>query len=135
MEVASINWWAILTAVLSSFVVGGVWYSPTFFLKPWLTMSKVDKPTFDSGLPKALLGDLVVSIAMALGLNQILGSFGATGIQQGMLVALLVWLGFVASTLLNSVTYEHRPIRYFAINAGNRLVVMVIMGAILAVWK
>lgn len=30
-----INIWAVLIAAASSFVLGGIWYSPLLFLKPW----------------------------------------------------------------------------------------------------
>jgi hypothetical protein len=33
------------------------------------------------------------------------------------------------------VTYEHKPFKYFAINAGFRLVAMMLMTAILTLWK
>ena len=32
----SINWLAILVASISSFVLGGLWYSPVLFLNAWL---------------------------------------------------------------------------------------------------
>ena len=30
-----INWLAVLTAALSAFLLGGLWYSPAMFLKAW----------------------------------------------------------------------------------------------------
>jgi hypothetical protein len=33
------------------------------------------------------------------------------------------------------VTYEHRPFKYFAINAGFRFVAMLVMAGILTLWK
>ena len=135
MQAISINWWAVLAAVVSNFVIGGVWYSPALFINPWLEMSGVAKSDFDSGLPKALIGDLFSSIAMALALDQVLRSMGTVDLGHGLFVAFLMWLGFVAATLLGSVTYEHRPVKYFAINAGYCLVTMVTMGAILTLWR
>jgi hypothetical protein len=69
MQAISINWWAILAAVVSNFVIGGAWYSPGLFVTPWLEMSGVDKSEFDSGLPKALVGDLASAVVMALVLD------------------------------------------------------------------
>jgi hypothetical protein len=135
MQAISINWWATLAAVASNFVIGGVWYSPALFVNSWLEMSGVAKSDFNSGLPKALVGDLFSSVAMALVLDLVLRSTGTADLGHGLFVAFLMWLGFVAATLLGSVTYEHRPIKYFAINAGYRLVAMMSMGAILTLWR
>jgi hypothetical protein len=66
MPNVSINWWAILVAVISNFVIAGAWYSPALFMKPYLTMSGVSKPEFDAGLPKALIGDLSLSMSSVM---------------------------------------------------------------------
>jgi hypothetical protein len=135
MQALSINWWAVLVAVASNFVIGGVWYSPALFVKPWLAISGVSKPEFDSGLPKALVGDLFSSLAMAYVLVHAIRYAGATHLAQGLIVTFWCWLGFVAVVLFGSVTYEHKPFKYFAINAGYRLVSMMVMGLILTLWK
>ena len=33
MENVSLNFWAVLVAAVSAFVLGGVWYSPILFAK------------------------------------------------------------------------------------------------------
>lgn len=135
MQFGPINWLAVGVSVIANFVVGGLWYSPLLFVGPWLRMSGVDKPIFDQGLPKALLGDLFSAVALALVLNQVIRWSGSVGVGSGLLVALVVWVGFVASVLLSQVTYEHRPLAFFAISAAYRLVVLLAMGAILSAWR
>jgi hypothetical protein len=93
MQAISTNWWAILAAVISNFVIGGVWYSPALFIKSWLKMSGVAKSDFDSGLPKALVGDLFSSIAMALVLAYMLRSTGAADLGHGLFIAFLALAG------------------------------------------
>jgi hypothetical protein len=134
MQIISINWWAILVAVIPSFVVGGLWYSPALFLGSWLEMSGVSKPQFNAGFPRALLGDLVSAIIMALVLDHLIHACNVAGLAQGLFLAFCIWLGFVATILLGSVTYEHRPFTFFAINAGYRLITMLLMGAVLTLW-
>jgi len=129
-----INYWAVLAAAASNFVIGGIWYSPPLFVKPWLRMSGVSEATFNKGLPKALIGDVVVSLLMAFALACILESVDGTP-TEGLLVSAGIWLGFVATTMLGSVTYEHKPIAYFLINAGYRLASLLVMGAILSLWR
>ena len=133
MQFGPVNWFAIAAAVLSTFVIGGLWYSPLLFVHPWLKMSGVDKQVFDAGLRTALIGDLFAAAAVALVLNQVIRWSGATGIASGLFVALVVWMGFVASVLITQVTYEHRPFAFFAISAGYRLVTLEVMAVILSV--
>jgi hypothetical protein len=135
MQFGPVNWFAVTAAIVSNFVIGGIWYSPVLFVNLWLGMSGVDKKVFDAGLRKALLGDLLGATAMALVLNQVIRWSGATGVGSGLLVALLVWVGFIASVLLTQVTYEHRPFGFFAISSGFRFVTLQVMGAILLIWR
>jgi hypothetical protein len=135
MQLGPVNWFAIAGAIVSTFVIGGLWYSPLLFVNSWLKMSGVDKRVFDAGLRKALLGDLLSAAATALVLNQVIRWSGTSGVGSGLLVALIVWVGFIASALLTQVTYEHRPPAYFAISSGYRLVTLEVMGAILSTWR
>jgi len=135
MQLAPINWFAILVAIISNFIIGGLWYSPMLFVNRWLAMSGVDKKVFDAGLPMALIGDFFSALVIALVLNQVIRWSGAAGVAGGLMIAVLVWIGFVASVLLTQVTYEHRPFAFFAISAGYRLVTLLVAGAILSVWR
>ena len=131
IELMPINIWGVGAAVLAAWAVAGLWYSPLLFIRPWAEMSGVDGAKFAAGLPRAIAVDLASFAVMALILDQVLHAWGARTIGSAVLGAFLLWLGFVAVTLLHSVTYEHRPLLYYAINAGYRLVSMTTMGAIL----
>lgn len=135
MQFGPVNWFAIAAAVISNFVIGGLWYSPLLFVNPWLRMSGIDKERFDAGLRKALLGDLFAATAMALTLNQVIRWSGAISVGCGLLAALIVWAGFIASVLLSQVTYERRPFAFYAIMCGYRLLTFSAMGVILSIWR
>ena len=135
MPPISINWWAVLVAMASNFVIGGIWYSPAVFLKPWMQIVRIDKTVFDSGLPKALVGDLFSSFLMAFVLVHAIRYAGANDLAHGLMVSFWIWLAFIAAVLISSATYEHRPFKYFAITAGYRLTAILAMGAILTLWK
>jgi hypothetical protein len=113
--------------------VAGLWYSPLLFIRPWAEMSGVDGARFGAGLAQAIAVDLVSFAVMAFVLDQVLQAFGALTMGPALLATLLIWLGFVAVTLLHSVTYEHRPLRFYAINPGYRFVSMTAMAVVLTV--
>lgn len=135
MEMHAVSWLAIVAAVVAAFVVGALWYSPALFIRPWAEMSGVDGEKFNAGMPRALIVDGISFIVMAWALDQVQQAWGAETLIQGILVCLLVWVGFVATTLLHSVTYEQRPLAFYAINAGYRLVSIMVMGVVLTLLR
>jgi hypothetical protein len=133
--VVGINFWAVLVAAFVNFVLGGLWYSPLLFVKPWLAMSGVSKEVFDASIAKGIVVEAISSLVMAFVLAMAIPAVGAVGLATGLLIGFLLWLGFVATVLLGQITHEHKPFGYFAINAGYRLVAMLAMGATLALWR
>ena len=39
MDMTTINWLAVVAAATSAFLLGGLWYSPLLFAKPWMAAS------------------------------------------------------------------------------------------------
>ncbi len=60
---------------------------------------------------------------------------GITEWLDGALAGLWVWLAFQAMLLLTLWGYENRSLRLIGINLGNNLIALVLMGALLAVWR
>jgi hypothetical protein len=51
------------------------------------------------------------------------------------LIAALVWVGFVATSWAKEYIFEVRTLQIFLINAGYSLVGLMLMGAITGAWK
>ncbi|MBI3341789.1 DUF1761 domain-containing protein, partial [Candidatus Curtissbacteria bacterium] len=79
----------------------------------------------------AALGALVMSYVLAhfvqLGTN-------ATAVD-GAMVGFWIWLGFIATTTLSSVLWERKSWNLYLLNNGYYLVLLLINGALLTVWK
>ena len=41
----NLNWLAIVTAAVSAFVLGGLWYSPLMFVKRWMKETGITEET------------------------------------------------------------------------------------------
>jgi hypothetical protein len=134
MHEITINWLALVVAVVARMALGAIWYSPPVLLKSWLAVSGVSEAEMKAGMPKALGFDLVGSILMAFVLAHAVKYAGAAGIGAGAAVGFLNWLGFVAVTTLSATLHEHRSVKLWLISSGYQLVALVVMGAILAVW-
>lgn len=130
-----INWLAVLVAAIIRMAVGFAWYSPPLLLKPWQALTGVTPETMKAGLTKAMVVDVIASLVMAFALANIIVGANITDWLNGALAGFWVWLGFQAALLVSLWGYENRSLKLIAINLGNNLIALVLMGALLAVWR
>jgi hypothetical protein len=57
------------------------------------------------------------------------------GVVAGLQSGFWIWLGFIATSQINSVIWDGRPVKLYLINVGYYLVSYLAMGSILAVWQ
>ena len=131
-----INLLAVLVATVVFFALGALWYSPLLFAKPFMAaMGKTQEELMEGFNPLITYGsEFLARLVTAFVLALIINYAGATGIGAGLQTGLLLWLGFVATSSLATVTFEGRSFVLYALSAGYQLVGMLIMGGILAVW-
>jgi hypothetical protein len=72
---------------------------------------------------------------MAMVIALLMGLTGATTAVQGIVIAVLGWLGFGFTIGLNSNLYSNKRPAAFMIDAGYQLVYVIIMGAIIGAWR
>ena len=135
---SDLNYFAVVVATVASMMVGSLWYSPILFANPWLRLiGKTSEELKEKGYGQvpaystAIVSALIVAYVMAL----VIEATESTTLADGIIVALWLWLGFVATTSLLAVVFDGRPIRLWAINMGNHLVSFVLMGLIIGVWQ
>ena len=58
-----INWLAVVAAAVSAFVLGGLWYSPALFAKPFMREAGLTDADLAKGSPAIIFG---VSFVLAL---------------------------------------------------------------------
>ena len=130
-----INWLAVLVAAIIRMAVGFAWYSPPLLLKPWQALTGVTPETMKAGLGKAMVVDVIASLVMSFALANIIVVANISDWLNGALAGFWVWLGFQATLLLSLWGYENRSLKLIAINLGNNLIALLLMGALLAVWR
>lgn len=135
MQEVPINVWALIVAALIRIVIGALWFSPIAFLQRWLVITGLDEATIKTGMPRAIAFDVIGSLVMAFVLAHAVAYAGAATIGQGAAVGFFNWLGFIAAVQLSETLHEHRPLRFFAINTGYNFIALILMGALLAVWR
>jgi len=130
-----INWLAVLVAAIIRMAVGTAWYSPPLLLKPWQALTGITPEKMRAGLGRAMVVDAVASLLMAFALANIVVGANITDWLNGALAGFWVWLGFQATLLVTLWGYENRSLKLIAINLGNNLIALALMGALLAVWR
>src|SRR5690606_39083141 len=72
-HMGSVNWLAVLVAGISSFVTGGIWYSPNLFGKAWMKENNLSEDQFKRGNKGKIFGwTLIFSLLMAANLGMFL---------------------------------------------------------------
>ncbi len=129
----STNWVAVVLAAVAYNAVGYAWYSDALFGKQWRKESGVSKSAMsDSSKMGRMMAMMAVSsLLISYVLSVIYSVFQASDIGAALTGAFWVWLGFIASVMLNSVTYEGKSWNYYAINAGYQLVGIMVAGVVL----
>lgn len=133
MPQVDVNIVAVLVAAVINMVVGAIWYSKALFAKDWakLTGRKIDQMGDGAqGYVLTAIGALVQAWILA---HFVAWALATTAIQ-GAVIGFMLWLGFTAITQGVNTVFAGTRKKLLAINTGYFLVVLVINGALLAVW-
>lgn len=140
------NWPAIIVSVIVAFVIGGFWYSPFAFAKPWakgMGMSMDRKPKkseMNRAFALQAIGLLLTTYVLTHTLQVWRPSTWGVGQDQadwiyGFFNGLFIWIGFYVPMQLGKVSWEMRPWKVVFINMGHDFVVLQVISQILAHWK
>ena len=123
----SFNWLAIALAAISSFVIGGLWYS-LLFARPWQRAAGVTDDQLKTGTARVFLGSLILAIVMAISLAAFIGS---NGVGFGLFAGFATGLTFVGAAFGVNYLFERRSPVLFAINGSYNVLSFTVMGAII----
>lgn len=134
MEV-SINYWAVLAALVSSMVVGSIWYTPRVFGKLWINLAKVDMKKDKGTVFKPIAITLVVSFLTAYVLAHVTflsnHFFRNSFLQDALSTAFWLWLGLTAARFITHDVFEGRPWKLTLLNISHEFVTIMLMGLII----
>jgi protein-S-isoprenylcysteine O-methyltransferase Ste14 len=136
--VPEINYWAVVLAMLSSMIVGSIWYTPKVFGTRWARLAKVDmnRPGASAVLP--IIVTLLVSFVTAwvlAGATAIAWHFYGGGYLGAALgTGIILWAGLTAARFITHDAFEGRPGALTVMNVAHELVTIVIMALIIGVW-
>ena len=127
----NLNWLAVISAALSTFFIGGIWY--TVFDKPWMAVNNFTKEHLETRKMPMVFGlSLLFAFIMAINLALFIGE---EGFSFGMIAGFMTGFGWVLFAIGIIALFENRPMKYVLINGGYMTVAFTLMGAILGAWK
>lgn len=136
MEISLVG---VLLATVSAFVVGSLWYSPSLFLNQWKKMVGADdahmKEKFGSSMVYIAVASIITAYVLAVFTNYTIQATGASNLMAGVQTAFWLWLGIAATTVVANGALDTRPPMLMVIQAGNRLVTLLLMGIIIGLFR
>ena len=135
MDFSTINYLAVLIAAVSTFILGGLWYSPMLFGKAWMRANSFTDADLQTFSKARMFGwSFVFSLVMALNLALFLAG-STTNAAWGMTAGALAGLGWVAMAIAVIGVFENRSWAYILINGAYMTIAFTLMGAIIGAWR
>lgn len=127
------NFLAILLAAIASFLFGWLWYGS--LSKQWIAaQGKTEADITNEGrpLPMLLVISFVTALVMAYVLATIIAMSADRTIATALWIASMIWIGFIATTMISNHGYQNAKWSLTAIDSGHWLGVLLLQGLILS---
>ena len=125
------NYWAVLVAAVSSFLLGGLWYSAALFGNAW---NRENGGVPQTGHPAKVFGlSFIFSLIAASCFAWWLGP--APELNAALCKGLVAGAGFVAASFGINYQFAQRSTKLWLIDGGYHTVQFVLFGLILGLWK
>jgi uncharacterized protein DUF1761 len=127
-----VNWVAVVVAVLPSFVIGSIWYTPAVFGNYWMKQVGLKKKDAENvNMVKFLSLTAVLTFVMVTALATLMCALDLTTPVQGAVFGGLVSLTFSATTRGIHQLFEQKGLGLFLVNVGHDVLFLATAGAII----
>jgi hypothetical protein len=128
------NYWAVLLASLSTFLLGGIWYSPAVFGKAWMKENGfTEEGMKNSNMAKIFGLAFILALISAVNLAMFIGP--EKDVVMGAVWGFAAGFGWVATFVGTHYLFERKSFTLFLINAGYSVVALTIMGVIIVLFN
>jgi hypothetical protein len=134
-----VSYFAVLLAAIVYFIIGSIWYAPFIFGNRWMKYeeAKLQEPPHYYHLSHiaSYIGEFIISLIIAYVLALFIEISQAEEMIEGVIIALWVWIGFIATTHFSAVLWGRKTVKSFFIHAGFMLVGLIAMGTVIMFMK
>lgn len=138
LNLEHVNWLAVITAGIATFILGGVWYM-ALFGKTWQRLhgysdDKV-KQMQAAKPPPVFFGTMILSyLVLAAVIAILMSTFGIATLSGGIAFGALLWIGPALCIGATSWIASDRHIGVYVIDLSYQLCFLLMIGAILGAW-
>jgi hypothetical protein len=132
----TVNIWAVIVSAVGSTAFGFLWFM-VLFREPYIKGLGRTQEQLNLGPngATATIYQLVGNLIMIYVLGWLMTNTAYETVGQGIKLALLLWVAFVACVIGPMYAFEAFPFYFFLITTGYVLVSLLISGAVLGAWK
>jgi len=128
-----VNYFAVIVAVVATFIVSSLWYSPLLFGKPFMELSGI--VSNGSPNPIKIVGELLRTFILAYVLAHLATLLKIVSWHSALSLGIWLWIGFPVILLSGSIMWQNVPWQLAAIHAGDWLQKILIIMLILGMWR
>jgi hypothetical protein len=135
-DLDAINWVAVVIGTLIYFALGAVWFAPvTPIGKAWMKAAAYESPTSGTQSTNVFyVIPLVTCLVMVVALALLAGAIGVATLNDGIVLGLVVGIGFAVPLLLTTAAFEFKKPQQWTwglIDGSYHAVGLTIAGAII----
>ena len=137
LDLADVNYLAVIAAIAVNMIVGAVWYSPLLFARPWMAANGFTEEQIKAqgSATRGYIVSVIASVVIAFAIALFAQAAGAVAAIDGLLLGLAAGVGFVATTSAANYIFEDRPLKLYLINAGYPVVSFTLIGLLIGAWQ
>jgi hypothetical protein len=129
-----LNYAAIAAATVVAFIEGSLYYSPLMFGPLWMRLSGMD-PSGVKVAPWAVVAEIARDFVLTYVVARLVVRLTDADWKSATGLGLWLWIGFPLMLLSGSVMWQGVSWKIAAIHAGDWLVKLLLITAIVGVWR
>jgi hypothetical protein len=131
LQFGSINFYSIIVAWIIHTLTGLIWFHHKLFGKEWSKLTGKELKPASKWIIPGFLGHFIMILVLAL----LIKFTNANSGSSGLVIGLLIWIGFIVPMEIGELVWEKIPFRLFLLRIGNQFVGFCISGFILGAWQ
>jgi len=135
----SVNYLAVVVALVAFTVLGMLWYGPLFG-KKWMKLagfsaSDMNTPEAKKNASIGYIASIASSFIAMLTLAIVLNLMGVDNALGGLVAGALLSFGFIAMTLAGEAAWHGKPAGLILLNSAYRILGFAAAGLIIGAWQ